>query len=359
MRWFISLIMVLVFVSSAATQPPPARVAVTRVFEKELAPTTVLVGIVVFDQNAGLSSEISGLIDSHQMAEGAVVRKGQVLVRLNTDFLLKDIAVIDQQIVQADIKIQKSHKNLTRFKTLFQQDATSEREYDDLAFELKELQVEMETLKVTRAKKKLELDKSQIRAPFDGLVLERYKSQGEWISPGAPICRLASLDEVVVQVALSEDLMPFVKVGQNLNLTITAMDKALQGNVKAVVPNVDLKSKTFDIKIGIEYEQGLFQNMSTRVNVPSGQTRRLKMIKRDALVRFQGKEFVYTVKEGKAKILPIQVAAVDGEFLGVEAPHIEADMPIVIDGNERLRPDQAVQIVENHGKATAPDTSGK
>jgi multidrug efflux pump subunit AcrA (membrane-fusion protein) len=93
--------------------------------------------------------------------------------------------------------------------------------------------------------------------------------------------------------------------------------------------------------------------------VPSGEKRSLRMIKRDAMVRFQGKEFVYTVKEGQAKMLPIEVLAVDGEYLGVDAPYIVSGMQVVVDGNERLRPDQPVQIVDRPGQANAPDKAKK
>ena len=349
-RLLAMMLIAAVAANALAADPPPTRVAVTKVFEKEVAPTATLVGSVVFDQRAGISPEISGLIAEHRMIEGTVVRKGDVLVKLNTDFITKDIEVLNQQIAQIDIRIDNALKNLGRFETLYKQDATTEKNYDDLAFEAKDLQIEKKRQQVTLAKKKLELEKSVIRAPFNGLVLERNKSQGEWVSPGDPICQLAALDDLAVRVSVSENLVPYVKVGQNVSLSVNAMDLALQGRVKIVVPDVDPKSKTFDVKIGIDYVPGLFQNMSARVNVPTGPVQRLKMIKRGALVRFQGKEFVYTVKEGQAKILPIQVAAVDGEYLGVAEPYIVAGMPVVVDGNERLRPDQPVTVVDNPGK---------
>jgi membrane fusion protein (multidrug efflux system) len=157
------------------------------------------------------------------------------------------------------------------------------------------------------------------------------------------------VDDVMVRVALSEDLMPYVTVGQPLTFVVPAMGREFRGKVKAIVPDVDVTSKTFDIKIGIDYVQGLFQNMSVRVNVPTGPARRLKMIKRGALVRFQGQEFIYAVKDDVAKIMPIRVSAVDGEYLGVEAPHLAVGMPVVIDGNERLRPDQPVTVVDSLG----------
>lgn len=360
MRWVSSLLLVLIVaVPVAAQQPPPARVAVAEIFEKELAPTTPLVGVVDFDHNTGLSSEISGLLAEHKMAEGALVRKGDVLARLNTDFIRKDIAVIDQEIAQVRIKIENTQKNLRRFETLYRQDATSEKQYDDLAFGLKEQQVGEQTLNVRRAKKALELAKSQIRAPFDGLVVERYKDVGEWISPGDAICQLVAVNRTVIKVPVSEDLIRFVQPDQSVAVTISALDRALKGRVQAIVPKVDPKSKTFELKVRIDFLQGLLQNMTASVDVPSGKRRSLKMIKRDAMVRFQGKEFVYTVKDDQAKILPIQVVAVEGEYIGVDAPHIVAGMPVVVEGNERLQPDQPVQIVERAGQASTPGANEK
>ncbi|MBU1232757.1 MAG: efflux RND transporter periplasmic adaptor subunit, partial [Proteobacteria bacterium] len=65
---------------------------------------------------------------------------------------------------------------------------------------------------------------------------------------------------------------------------------------------------------------------------------------RAALIKFQGKDFIYTVKEDKAAILPVNIVAFMGDRIGVDNPYIVADMPVVIEGNERLRPDQAVQV---------------
>jgi RND family efflux transporter MFP subunit len=314
--------------------------------------------VVDFDRSAGLSAEISGLVAEHKMVEGVVVRTGDVLVRLNTDFIRKDIAVIDRQIAQVKIKIENTRKNLKRFETLFRQDATSEKQYDDLAFELRELNVEEQTLKVTRAKKELELDKSKIRAPYDGLVVERFKDTGEWISPGIAVCRLAAINRTVVKVPVSENLIRFVKAGQAVTVVIKALDREFAGKVQTIVPKVDPKSKTFELKVQIDYTQGLLQNMTATVDVPSGMKRTLKMIERAAIVRFQGKEFVYTVNDKQAKMLPIRVVAVEGEYLGVDAPHIKAGMPVVVEGNERLQPDQPVQVVDRVGRSDAAGTKG-
>ena len=346
MRIPICMFVTLLFCGSAFAQQPPAKVVTTKVFARELAQTRPMVGVVDFNKTAGLSPEISGLIASQSIEEGVVVKKGAALVQLNTDFLRKDIAIINQEIAQKNITIQKTEKNLQRLKTLRSENISTEKEFDDLGFSLQELFIQRESLRVKLSKKELELAKSTLRAPFDGLVLAKYKAQGEWISPGVAVCLLGSINDLVVRVAVDEKLVAFVQPGLELSLTLTPLNRQLTGRLANRIPVADPKSKTFEISIAIPYFKGVIQNMSARADVPVSAKTNLKMVRRDALVRFKGGEFVYTVKEGKAKILPINIVAVDGEYLGVDNPYIVPGMPIVVDGNERLRPDQAVTVLK-------------
>ncbi len=346
MRILTCLLCAVMLHGAAWAQQPPAKVVTTKVFARELAQTRPMVGVVDFDKTAGLSPEISGLIASQTIEEGVVVKKGATLVKLNTDFLEKDIAIINQEILQLGITIQKTEKNLERLRSLRSENIATEKEYDDLDFSLKELFTQRASLEVKLAKKELELAKSTLRAPFDGLVLAKYKSQGEWISPGVAVCLLGSINDLVVRVAVDEKLVAFVKPGLKLTLNVTPLDRRMTGRLANRIPVADPKSKTFQISIAIPYFTGVIQNMSARVEVPVSAKTTLKMVRRDALVRHQGKTFVYTVKEDKAKILPINIVAAEGKYLGVDNPYIVPDMPIVVDGNERLRPDQPVTVVK-------------
>lgn len=344
MKPIVFIFLLLVPLSALAAGPPPANVVVTKVLEKEIAKTVRIMGVVDFDEKSRLAPEISGLVVSQDMNEGQIAKKGTILLRLSPDFIRKDIQIIQQQIKQAEIKISNATRNLKRLEGLYRQKVTSEKDYDDLSDTFKELVVQKRTLVRTLEKKELELEKTVIRAPFDALILERYKTEGEWVSRDTPICLLGSVKDTIVKAAISENLVGFIRPGQKISLVITALNKPFTADLTAIVPVADPRSKTFQIKIAIPYFKEILQNMSAAVNVPASPRMKLKMIKRDALVRFKGKDFAYTVKDGMAKILPIKIAAVDGEYVGVAAPYIVAGMPVVIDGNERLRPDQPVKI---------------
>jgi membrane fusion protein (multidrug efflux system) len=329
-----------------AAGPPPAKVVVSAVTEKEIAPTSRMLGGIDFDAQTGLSPEVSGLVESVRIAEGQVVREGAVIVKMNTDFVEKDIQILQQQVAQVEIKLENTRRNLNRYETLLKENVTSEKVYEDQSDSLRELEVQKQILVKQIEKKQLELEKSAIRAPFDGMVLKKHGNRGEWITPGDPVCVLAALDSTMVTVAVSEKLVRFVHPGQILSLRIPALQKSIDGEISALVPVADPKSKTFLVKVAVGYFEGAMQNMTAEVNVPVQSPMTLKMVKRDALVRFQGKDFVYTVKDGLAQMLPVKIAAVSGADVGVDAPHIAAGMPVVVDGNERLRPNQPVVVIE-------------
>jgi membrane fusion protein, multidrug efflux system len=333
-------------VSAIAQEPPPAKVVVEKMVAAVLAPTSPMIGVLDFDKKSGISSEISGLIQNQEVSEGQLVKKGDILVRLNTDFLEKDIEILVKQVAQIEVKIQNARKNVLRYEKLFKRNATSEKAYEDIVDNLNELMLEQEVVRKRIERKELEVTKSRIRAPFNGLVLEKQKNEGEWLATGAPVCTVASTDDVMVRVAVPEGLIRYVHAGQKISLSIGALEKNLQGTVDRIVPVADMTSKTVQVKIAIPYSKHFIQNMSTTVHIPVNDKMKLKMVRRDALVRNQGKVFIYTVEAQKAKILPVTIAAYEGEMVGLTDPFLKVGMPVVIDGNERLRPGQAVMIVD-------------
>jgi membrane fusion protein, multidrug efflux system len=332
--------------TAIAQEPPPARVVVDEIVEAKLAPTNPMIGVLDFDKKSGISSEISGLIQQLAVTEGQLVKKGDILVRLNTDFLEKDIEILVKQVAQIEVKIQNARKNAQRYEKLFKRNATSEKAYEDIVDTLSELMLEQEVIRKRIERQELEVAKSRIRAPFNGLVLEKQKSEGEWLATGAPVCTIASTDDVMVRVAVPEEVIRYIQAGQKISLSVGALEKNLQGTVDTIVPVADMTSKTVQVKITIAYAKHFIQNMSATAHIPVKDKMTLKMVRRDALVRNQGKVFIYTVEAQKAKILPVTIGAYAGEMVGLTDPHLKTGMPVVVDGNERLRPGQAVMIVD-------------
>ncbi len=343
---FFILLMITLSNTVFSQEPPPARVVTMASFEKEIAITSPMVGIVDYDVVSSLSPEVAGLIKEHFYREGDMVKKGDVLVRLSTDFIEKDIEILQKKSEQIDVSMQKTEKNLKRLDMLFKNDATSEKDYDDEYFLYNELIKQKEELSKEIEKLQLQLDKSVIHAPFDGLVMENLAEVGQWVAQNTPVCTLANTDELYVKVPVSEDILKYLVLGENISLKITALDMDLNGRISRFVPVADLKSKTVGVKIKIPFFEHAVQNMSARVSVPVSERRKLVMLKRAALVNMNNTDFVYTIEDNTAKLVPISIATYEGEYFGVDQSILSPGITVVIDGNDRLRPGQPVQVIE-------------
>ena len=330
---------------AAAAGPPPARVVVVEVQEQEIEQTSALLGVIDFDRISAVSGEVSGLITRHNAGEADHVSRGQPLVELNTDFIHKDMDIKRKQRDQVSADLQKANSSLQRLESLIKSNSASRQAYDDTLYDHQSLRMKRETLDQELERLQLQQEKSIVRAPFDGIVLEKLKEQGEWIDQGTPIARLASTEDVIVRVALPEGLVRFQRSGTPLTVTVDALGKQIEGKILGVMPVATLRSKSATLKIALPYVPGMIQNMSALVDVPTGEKRRLPVVPRDALVRAKGRDVVYTVEDGQAKQLPVEILMRSGDLAGVRPPTLQAGMKVVVDGNDRLRPGQPVQVI--------------
>ncbi len=169
--------------------PPPAQVVVTKVVEQELAASRNLIGVIDFDRISDVSGETSGLITRQNSVEGMQVKAGAALVELNTDLIHKDMDIKQMQRAQVNADLNRVGATLKRLKNLLQKNSASRQAYDDTRYEYQALQKKHATLDEELARLRLQLEKSTVRAPFDGVILGKFKEQGEWISLR---CRLPS-----------------------------------------------------------------------------------------------------------------------------------------------------------------------
>lgn len=329
----------------SAQQQLAAKVVLSKVTEKEIAKTTPIVGIVDFDKFSYVTSEISGLIKNSFLEEGTFVEQGKALIQLENDFTQKDIEIMQTRIEELEIQLEESGKNLQRLEKLFKNSASSEKEYDDYSFTHRKLLKQKETLLKELEKLNLNFAKSTVKAPFSGIIIKKMKEQGEWIDPGTPICSIGSTEDTVIKVAVSESLIKYIHLAEEVTIKIKSLDKEFKGTIINYTPEADIKSKTFHIKIKIPFFENAIRNMSATAYVPISEKMKITMVKRNALIRYQGKNFVYTINNNTAQIIPVEVVVYNGENLGVSSPYIVPDMPVVVEGNDRLQPGQSVEIL--------------
>ncbi|SCY76433.1 efflux RND transporter periplasmic adaptor subunit [Desulfoluna spongiiphila] len=347
-KWITIITLLALPVLSYAEGPaqPPARVVTSQIQQKTIAKTLDVVGTLQFDRISALSPQVSGQVEAVLVKEGDQVKQGAPLFRLNLDFVNNEIGTVRKKIAQVEIRLVQAKKDLTRYETLFKQQAASEQEYDKMRLSMEDLAMQKATLQENLALALLKKEKSIIRAPFAGVVLEKNADEGNWVTPGNPLCLIGSMDDLYVKVPMPENLLVFARTGEELDVTITALGLTTRGTITGYIPVADAATKNIFVKVMLPRLETAVLNMSATVAMPASDKQEMTLVPRDALVTFNGQTLVYTINEGAAAPLPVTILAYVEGAAGIAEGPVTPGMDVIIDGNDRLQPGQPVTVIE-------------
>jgi len=202
-----------------------------------------------------------------------------------------------------------------------------------------------------------QLRKHTIRAPFDGWVVERFTEQGQWVSRGGLIARIAELDRLEIEVQVPELSVGMLRENAEVRLDFDAAPgHAWIGRVARIVPQADLLSRSFPVRVELanrveDAVPVLKGGMLARAWLPVGKTGSVTVVPKDALVLGGPRPLVYRITGTAAApdaaatgtVQPVEVSlggAVGGN-VEIRSGLAPGDL-VVIRGNERLRPGMAV-----------------
>lgn len=203
--------------------------------------------------------------------------------------------------------------------------------------------------------------KYTLRAPFDGYVINKLTEVGAWVRPGDPIAEIVHLDQLefefaVPQQYLGEIQRSFEAGASTLRarIEIEGLSESLEGQVDTIVPQADLRSRTLPVRAKISnVERGglplLRPGMIGRAYLAFGEKREVLLVQKDALVLGGAKPVVFKlVQAGEKRTVvpvPVQAGTSLGSWIEVSGELKSGDQ-VVIQGNERLRPDQEVGVMK-------------
>ncbi|XXJ20519.1 efflux RND transporter periplasmic adaptor subunit [Desulfovibrio caledoniensis] len=335
-------LMMLLAVPASAQQGerPPSPVVTAKVTSGDMAPETEFIGTVYFSEISNVAAEVEGKVVSLDVQDGQRVKKGDQLVVLSSDILDSSIANARALLEQAKADFELAKLENERTTKLYQSRTVAEGEYDSKR--LTALSAEKETIAAQAILNRLltERAKKTIRAPYDGVVIERKAFRGDWISVGATVAVMAEDQDFDVVVNAPREAFGVVKPG--LAVTVRVAGRDVPGTVFAAIPRGDVATRTFPVKIRVRNDGFLAQGMEARVVLPKGLGGTTMIVPRDAIISSRGQMVVWAVVDGKAQPMPVYVVGYRGMEAGVKSTTLKEGMDVVVKGNERLQPQQPV-----------------
>src|SRR5262252_8728365 len=274
----------------AASQPStPSSQAPAAVAEPRRGSGLAASGYVVARRKATVAAEITGKVVAVLVEEGKIVKEGQVLARLDSVLAEKDLALAKSRVETAEAAIAVVTADLddavrivTRARTLSQRNVMSEADLTKaearagvLSAQLRQYQAQLETALLDAQRNATVLEKHQIRAPFDGIVVDKSAQPGEMISPLSAgggftrtgICTIVDMDSIEIEVDVNEAFIGRVSAGQAVNAVLDAYpDWTIPAYVIAIVPTANREKGTVRVRIGFrQKDPRILPDMAVKV----------------------------------------------------------------------------------------------
>jgi membrane fusion protein (multidrug efflux system) len=313
---------------------PPVTVEATRVVMASMPQAITAVGSLRSDESVMVRPEVAGRISAIQFQEGQRVTKGQVLVKL-------DPSINDAEVRQAHANLKLAQTKFDRAVELAKTNFISSQARDEAE---NNLRVSEAALALVEAR----LSKTEIKAPFGGVIGLRVVSVGDYVKEGQDIVNLESIDPLKVDFRVPETYMRQVEVGQVLTVTLDAFPgKTFEGRVLAVNPLVDQAGRSIVIRAivrnpDIKIRPGMF----ARVRLITQVEQQALVIPEQAIVPQGDEQYVFRVVDGKAARAKVDVGQRREGKVEVRKG-VAANDVVVTAGQLKLRDGQPVTIAES------------
>jgi len=245
-------------------------------------------GNVLPNEEVELRGEVAGKVTAINFNEGAHVEKGALLVKIND-------ADLQAQLKKAIYRKQLLEARELRQRTLLQKEAVSQADYDEALNELNTSAAEIDLLKA-------QIDRTEIRAPFSGVVGLRYISTGSYITPSTRIATLHAVDPVKIEFAVPEKYATTIRSGSRISFTIGGSHQEFEGTVYAVEPKIDPDTRTMQIRARCSNGNGaIAPGAFAEIELVLKEIGSALMVPTEAIVPELNGKKVFVVKDGKAE----------------------------------------------------------
>lgn len=241
---------------------PPQTVTVAPVAERELAGTLRASGRLLPREEAAVALDVGGFRVLRVMVEeGARVRRGQVLATLDGSLLRPQIAQLQATLTQQTVAAEQARDQASRVSGLENQGVISNEAIAGRRFAARSSQAAVAATRAQLQEAMTRLSRLEIRAPVDGIVLERTVRPGDTPSPGANLFRIARDSLIELYAELPEASVAGIAPGDPVDVALPS-GRILAGNVRLIGARVDGQSGLVTVRIGLprdgELRQGGF-----------------------------------------------------------------------------------------------------
>jgi membrane fusion protein (multidrug efflux system) len=288
------------------------------------------IGTLMASEQADLRSEASGKITEINFAEGTRVRKGDLLVKINDREL-------QAQYQRAIHRQRLAEERERRQGILLEREAISLEQYEIMLTELNSLKAETDLIRA-------QIERTEIRAPFDGVVGLRTVSVGDFISSQITVARIVNNNPIKIDFSVPQRYFDVVAINTRVEFSIDGDFNTYVAYVYAIEPVIDLATRTIRMRAMAQNPHGrLFPGASARLNLVLTALTDAIMVPAHTLISEAEGHKAYVYRDGRAVQVDVEVGTRTERDAHI-VRGLQVGDTLVVSGIMQLRPNTNVRL---------------
>ncbi len=243
-------------------------------------------GSVLSKKNVNISAEVTGRIQEIKAVEGMRVKRGQELAKVDAESIQRNIDEVETQLELASTVFEKQQR-------LWDQEIGTEIQYLEAKNRKENLEKNLATLET-------QLDRTIIRAPFDGTVEEVMVRLGELVQPGSSILNFVGESDLYVEADVSERYVGVVTQGDSVEIVFPSLNRRLKTKVTAVGAVVNPNNRTFKVEVFLPRMENVKPNMVSTLRIKDYENEGAVMVASNLILQDNQGDYVFVVENGNS-----------------------------------------------------------
>lgn len=287
-------------------------------------------GTLIGNEEVQLHSETSGKVTHILFEEGKRVKKDELLLKINDAELQ---ATLKKNLIREELAKDKEY----RAQQMIEKNLTSQQEYDVALNELNSVRADIE---FTNA----QIAKTEIRAPFDGIIGLRSVSIGSYISPQTQVATLQSINPIKIDFSIPQKYYNDIREGRVIEFKLPNTNKLFKGKVYAVEPKINQETRTLQVRAVAANDAGLLSpGAYVEIDIVLANLNSALLVPSKALVPDIQGEKVFVYKNGIAVPQIVTTGIRTEESIQIVAGIVPGDT-VIVSGIIQLRPNSPVKL---------------
>lgn len=282
---------------------PDAAARPVRVARAELRPmerALHVVGTLSARDEATVAAQVAGQIEKNHVDFGDRVTAGQEMVLIDVTAYEALVRQSAANLARATASAANAAQNLKRIQDLQQDKIASTSDLDQAVAEAGKTQADVKAAEAADAIARLNLERSRVRAPFDGAVAQRIASVGDYVAVGTPIVRLVKTDPLRLRLEVPERESIAVRPGQDVRVTVEGDTNVYTASLARIAPAIREADRMLQVEADVPNQGVLRAGLFARAQIIVNKSEQALSVPSNALVTFAGLEKVVVIQGGKA-----------------------------------------------------------